>query len=308
MTIDDEIQKLEGELNNEVKDDENVADEATKPDDEVVENAEEKTDKEETAATTEKPPVKEDEEPKKGSAYARMRRENRMLAERLAAIEADKERERKEEEERKKAIEDPEPNKDDNYEGWLEWRDRQLEKTVLTVSQQLEELRAWKQNQEAETEQKTIYSAAVEEFSGYERQFASKVPDYKDAAQHARAILKTSIAVLYPDATPEQLERATNAKVLEFASNAVKNGLNPAEEVYKIAKSRFGYVQRQEEDKQDQKGKPNLKVIERNKKRSASALNAGGQGSSSGVSLETMSFTEFNRLTPAQLEELERSA
>jgi hypothetical protein len=101
-----------------------------------------------------------------------------------------------------------------------------------------------------------------------------------------------------------------------FASQAHKAGLNPAEEIYSIAIERFGYQPKKADESagvekaKPVSSKPNLSVIAANKKRSATGLAGGGQGSGglTAADVQNMSNAEFSRLTATQLRELEQAS
>lgn len=246
------------------------------------------------------------------SAFARMRIQNKELRDRLDAIEKQKQDEA---EERKRTIEaesDPEPNKEEKYEAWLEWNNRQLKRENEKISKDVEDIKKWRSSKEKEEEEKIVITSALEELGEKEAAFKRKQPDYDAAVNHGRAILKTALAVTNPTKSDKQLNREVSLKILDFASAAARNGVDPAEALYDYSVKKLGYT-KQEAAKEDAKKeqRPSLKKIEANKAKSASSLNAGGGGGRSAVTLEAideMSMAEFSRLSESELNELERAA
>lgn len=254
--------------------------------------------------------------------WARQRREMRELKAKLAALEKEKapppaspepKTEAKPETSAKPA---PEPNKQENYQAWLEWKLAQNDNTAQEQRTLISQLKKIIDDRQQADRQQQIINQAFDEFNNYEESYKTKNPDYVNATQFAREQYAKSIKILYPQMTAKQIERAIEHEILKFAGGCVQKGLDPAEELYDMAIERFGYVKQdapdaaEETPKPAKPAKPNLKAISANKKRSASPLAGGGQGGSIPVTsemFENMTLGDYARLTKDQLMQLEAS-
>mgnify|MGYP003650006313 CR=1 FL=1 len=291
--IEEEESKLKDESTDEPKvEPEEEVDAADEEEAESKEEVEEES--EEDEEEEEKEPEKEEEQKLDASAYAKLRREKRELQERVAAMEAEK----------APVVEvatDAEPSKEDSYEEWLEWKNDKLEKRQDKIEeQQAKDSRDKQQNE--------LWSGAVKEFKGFEREFQKKTPDYEAAADHMRERLTDAILLTNPNATQQEVSTQVSNFILKSASVAAQDGYNPAESLYRQAKERFGFTAPVAESSAAPKKQTNLKKIDSNRRKSASPLQSGGATNSNHVSLESinsMSMAEFARLTPSQIRELE---
>ena len=254
----------------------------------------ESTPEEEPKADEEKEEEKQEAEPEPkldATAHFRHRQEKKALQERIEALEAAANP--------KPVIEDtdPEPDKGEQYEEWLEWKDRTIEAKVTKVSE-------WQKKQESQQEQQNIWNGAVKEFQGFEAAFQKNTPDYEAAASHMKDRLADSYKLVNPNLTQQQVDSQVSNYILRNAAAAAQDGYNPAESLYNQAKERFGFTKPEVAVKR----KTDLKKIDANRRKSASPLQSGGQTNSNHVSIESiagMSMSEFAKLTPSQLRELE---
>jgi hypothetical protein len=147
---------------------------------------------------------------------------------------------------------DPEPDKDADPLGHLDWRNRQLEKTVA-------ELQSGRQQEQqvsaAEQEERQVYgtfSAAVEREAGAD-------PTFADAFVHLRETRYRELGFIYADIDindPAQVATLTGQEQAELSENikrsfyneqimvargAMKAGKNPAKVVANLARAR-GFV------------------------------------------------------------------
>lgn len=257
----------------------------------------------------EEPPVEQEEEKKEGpeeekqddepvvenptaSDFARMRREKKAKereAEELRRKVEELSRPREEPKpEPKVAVNaDPEPDRATKYESWLEWKDRQLEKKVAYIEERVEQ--TTKQSENAR-----LINAAVQEFQSYEQDFRAIIPEYDGAAEYYTRRLGDGIKMLYPDASAAQVGEMIRNKVLEKAAIYVKQGLDPAEELYNEAKS-YGFAAKKPAEEQEEEARPNLSKVAANKARNAGTAGAGGRGSPPQITREMAS-----RLTNAE--------
>lgn len=162
---------------------------------------------------------------------------------------------------------------------------------------------------ERERENQRLEAAAVEEFTTYENEFQAETPDYPQASNHMIQSMAAAVKGMYPNATQKQIGVFVKGQILNLAAQAVKNGLNPAEALYKMSLSHYGY-----KPGQKQQAKPNVdetkKRLERSadtRKRSANGLGGGGQHSNPGATIEEaakMSLADFSKLKPGEIDAL----
>lgn len=306
------------------EDENDGADDTGKPEQpaegEKVETAEE-TDSA-SGADAGKDPAGEDEKPKDeviapdAAAFAKQRREMREMKAKLAALEAAKSAvpEAKTEAKAEPApVADPEPNKNEDYQGWLEWSLRQGARDLAALKAENAETKNLVAEVKKKSDTSDLMTAAYQELSDIEDTYKADNADYDNAMSHAQKRFTESLKILNPNLTKKQIEDATRDEVLKVASLAMQQGQNPAEVLYDMAIERFGYVKEQpkEAPKEAEKVKPKLDLakIEANKKKSATSLGNGGQGGSvpltKEVAANSMTLAEFSRLTESQLDALE---
>lgn len=248
-------------------------------------------------------PVKE--QTPDNAAFMKLRRDAAAAQRRAAELEETLRRQQTRPPEVKKpdaANTEPDPNTDP--EAHLRW---QLSKT----QEQLKELADWKQQESQKTQRREIKDAAVKEYGRYEQAFSGQVKDYADVMDHGIAAISTSIRTLRPDLDGEALGEAVQHHILKLAGEGMKNGYDPAEYLYHLARS-WGYQPKAVEAKQPEaeKPKPNLKQIAANRKKAVSSLTAGGKSGNIPLSREAVldksfGLQDFARLSQSQLKELE---
>jgi len=282
----DQIEEDELKLKEEDKEPEGAVAEETLI--EEAEEAEEVSDEEEE----EEEPEEEPEQKLDASAYVRMRKEKRALQDENEALKAEKTPQVTNDT-------DPEPNKAEAYEEWLEWKDRGL-------SKRQDKIEEWQGKQDRATEQKAVWNGAVNEFQGFEKQFQKITPDYEAAATHMKDRLSDSYRLVNPELTAQEVDSKVSNYILQNAAQAAQSGYNPAESLYRQSKERFGFTK--QEAASPTRKRTDLKKIDSNRRKSASPLQSGGQSSSAQIGIEEvagMSMADFAKLTPSQLRELE---
>lgn len=264
------------------------------------------------------------EKPLTNADWARQRRENRELKARLAKLEAEKsapataasaKEEPKPEAKDAKAEPEKEPDKTQNYQAWLEWKIAKNDSTIEGQQKLIEELREERVKTQKKEEEDRVTNAAIEEFTDIEEAYKKQNPDYENAIEFARKKYLDAAKMFYPDKTEKQIEEAIDKQMLQYASGYAARGLNPAEELYDLVQERFGYVKtepkvetQEEKPRQEARPRQNLKIVNENRRRSASPLGNGGQSGSIPITKEIaadMSLGEFSRLTPDDLMNLE---
>ena len=202
--------------------------------------------------------------------------------------------------------EDPEPNKQENYEAWLEWKDRQIEKKVKTVDERLSRY---------ETEQQAVQrqQRAKQAFQTLESEFASRTPDYEDVSMHMMKRIVDGLQVTNPFADKHEIARAADAHIMRLSAQFAGQGLNPVEELYHMSRDVYGYKPAEKTEKPKDKKADKFDAVVKNKRATSSGLATGGKAGDSTLTLkstEGMTVGEIAklRLTPAKIRQLEKMA
>lgn len=245
--------------------------------------------------------------PPDNAAFAALRREKAAEKRRADALEEQlKLQPKKVEQEKAPAAVVTEPDANLDPEAHLRWE-------LAQTRAQLKEVADWKAQQTYKEQQTSLRDNAVKAFQDYESAFSPTVADYKDVMDHGLAAISASIRTLNPMLKGEALNDAIQRQVLRLAGQAEASGHDPVEYLYHQAKS-WGYQPKQEavqEQKEEEKPKPDLKKIVDHKKKSATSLKAGGKNGNTPLSREAVldkgfGLQDFAKLSPAQLRELEQ--
>ena len=180
----------------------------------------------------------------------------------------------------------------------------QPEQKELTVEEQLAQMQQEKQYS-------NLLNQATQELAAIEDDFVQEVPDYNKATEHMQASMEDAVLKANPGATRLQAKQYVNQQVFKMACQYSGMGVNPAEALYNIAMERYGYkpeVQNQDVTKENlDKQAQNLRKIQKNKRRSASSLQGGGQNSSTSVTSEeaaALTMADFAKLSEAEINQL----
>lgn len=103
-----------------------------------------------------------------------------------------------------------------------------------TALNTVQELKQWKEQQEAEQKQRVQFESFRSAVNSREQDFAKDHPDYWQAAEHVVKAQKEMLE-LY-GVPPEQLNAALAQQISAIAANALRAGKNPAEVTYELAK------------------------------------------------------------------------
>lgn len=180
-----------------------------------------------------------------------------------------------------------------------------LQHQIAETKKQAEELAQWRKQQEETLEQERFVNAQRSGFQAAESAFRTTVPDYTEVANHMVSSMRNSARLLSPQATDQQISNFVENQILTWAEQAAQQGKQPAQALYEMSKSHFGFV-RKAAPVEVKETKPNLEVIEKNRRKSATGLNT-GQTSKKGLTLkdvENMSIAEMECMDPGELEEL----
>ncbi|CAM5999256.1 unnamed protein product [Sphagnum balticum] len=263
-------------------------------------------------------------------AMARLRRENRELKARL----------RREEEERglqarqpaqtqqttpaAKTNEDPEPT-DKTSPAWDKWKIRDLERRLAPV-----ESRTVEESRQREVD--TVFEGAKQEFLPIAREAATTNADFLPAIKHAFDRIAVQMHYDRPEMTPDQLVKEAEKQLLiqtgKFAKRFNGNAKEAMKAMYDWSIEYHGFrpgqrraaARVEEKDEQEERDmptplrqtgtrqQPNLRVINSNRRRSASGLQGGGQSGSMRPTLEaaaTMTLGELANLDTDMWDQLE---
>jgi hypothetical protein len=190
---------------------------------------------------------------------------------------------------------DPEPNKEENYEGWLEWNLRktrgELESFKETVSPVLQEMR-----------EKEIYDTAAQELVQYENMVRDKLEGYDEVSKAYLSHVQTAIQTYYPNANPAWVAQETRRKVLQRAAQYQKAGYNPVEALYHEAVEK-GLKPTVQDNKKPDAPQPDLAKVAANRKRNAGVAAAKGAGGQPDITPEAaggLTVAEWSQLPPEQ--------
>lgn len=281
----------------------------------------------------------DDDQDQSPAAMARMRRENRELKAQLRRKDAagDKPVDEKpasdQTQEKPKQNQDLEPE-DKNSPEWKDWKIRDQDRRLSAI-----------EGRSQETQEETKVRTAIDEAKGELRtismNYAKKNADFAPAIVFAEKEFERSLRISNPGWTAQQITNKMQNDMLFFAAKCAKQGMSPtevAESIYDMCIERFGYEPESglrrgrandddrddrndrddqgDEDVRDVRGKfrrpegrrPNLRVVDNNRRRSASPLHGNGQGGSSRLTkqaVDGMTNGELLQLDPEDWKELE---
>lgn len=278
--LEEAIKTLETQVKEEEKQEaeEPVEQEEPKVEEEVSEEVQEEEREEE-----------EDEEVdpellKKKGAWAKMRKDNKTLKEKIREleplVEKIKELETKIQQPKQEVVEkevevDQEPDKDFDREAWLEWKLSQQEKEIKSVKEVTEK-----------AQKLTLVQAERQGVEKLENDYRKQDPEYDDVLSYIKDKEKRLIKMQYPHATEKQIEEhLENEKVELFKRvyNTSKGAQNPAEVLKKMAIEGYGY-QPKKSQKTDKK--VDFEALKRNQKKSLSLIGGSETASSKDKSPE----------------------
>jgi hypothetical protein len=73
-----------------------------------------------------------------------------------------------------------------------------------------------------------------------EQSYSQQTPDYYDALQHLRQVKAQELALMYPQAKPEQITTMLNQQEIAWGAQQLQQNQNPSEQAYKWAQA-LGY-------------------------------------------------------------------
>lgn len=249
-------------------------------------------------------PKKEDP-PKSNADFARERRtkmaREQKLSDELAAANARIAELTKPREERREEY-DPEPNKLEDRENWLEWKTKQAEKVANKAVEETKEIKNWKEKEETRRNTENLRKRAEEELVAFESEVREANKDYDDVKQFYATSVAYSIKKLNPKISNSALQSAVADQIVFRASQLFNEGYsNPIAEIYEEAK-RDGY--RPKEQAVEEEKKPDLSRVANNRSRNAGtagAAGSAGRGELTKMYAATeMTVAEWAKLPPAE--------
>lgn len=301
--LEESLDELEKELIESEDLEEEDTDDADDTDEEELkgESEEEESDDEEEKA--EDGPEKKDddevleEEDKEEENHAKARIDDRRTQDELADLRtelADLRAERKIEKEareakvkdKEQAETDPQPDKAEKYEEWLEWKDRQLDKRMTDIedreSKRDEDTTAAKQVDQQQQDMADATAYVGEKLAD----FAREKDDALEVFNHLEEKIKDNIRFTQPGYNNKQLQQAANYQLMLMAKQLHVDGKNIAEELYKKGAEDF---------KPAKTEKKSLKKIAKNKNKAGSMLGSGGKSGGANLTLD-----DYDQMTLAE--------
>jgi hypothetical protein len=198
----------------------------------------------------------------------------------------------------------PKIAKDEDFEGFLE-------SEIGATKQELAELKAWKEEQEAKKRDEADRDSAFRELNGYEQEAAAAFPDFNEAANYAKSMIAASIKLLNPMISAQELAEQTLNKYAQQAALALNAKKHPGQAIYEAA-AQWGYKKAEPEKPKIviDNSKTQLATLAANKKKSTGMSGSGGSGKSEigNDELMKMSNAERMRLRPEDWARLEQEA
>jgi hypothetical protein len=114
--------------------------------------------------------------------------------------------------------------------------DANVKKTAKELETLREESRRG-QEQQAQQQQLNQILSGVHQ---HEQSFVKATPDYHQAVDHIRTVRASQLQMLYPQATPQQIQQQIVSEEIGAAAQVLRAGGNPAEFAYNYAKT-VGY-------------------------------------------------------------------
>lgn len=239
------------------------------------------------------------------AAFAKQRRQLRDLQAQIADLKAMKTQTTQVTEQPKPEAksDDPEPARDRPAE-WMAWKIRQQDR-------ELSDLKNWKNQQAESVEYNQTVSEAIEEFQQIAEHTKRGIPDFDKAMSHAKSVYATSLKITNPSWSERQIRDEVQKQLLAVSGAFAARGMDIGESLYDMAIERFGYSpQADEEPKEPAKPKVSVAKVAANKKRSATGLGSSSRSGNTSLTLEevaNMPLSQFSRLTPEQLRQLEET-
>jgi hypothetical protein len=233
-----------------------------------------------------------EEQPVDNSAWAKMRRENAKLKKMTDDMHAKMAELESRISQPTNTQPSPEPvdiNKDPVK--WLEQNQSQTQERI----EQLEQERIARS-------QVDIVNQATAQLIEIENKFTAQTPDYPEVAEFLAKEIKKGIKVLNPHISSRELDQQFQMQVLRMAGQYHSQGLNPAEELYYLAKDDFGYKAPQKEV-QEQPVKTDLTKVAANRARNAGTAGVTATSTSGQLSADAvlnMSMAEFSKLPESE--------
>lgn len=210
---------------------------------------------------------------------------------------------------------DPEPNKEVDYEAWVEWNLRQVKAENDELRARFKEQEEIRTRQEEETSRNMMFQRAKLEIHQYEEGYRQKAQDYDDAAAFLQSEIKKGIRLSNPWFSQAQVDHVYERQVVNMCVQFARAELDPAEQMYILAKAN-GYTKAEAEAPAGGEETPvktrvdaeriRLEAIRKNKV-VKTGLVAGGKSGTNGTTRDDalkMSNAKFSRLSAAELREL----
>lgn len=256
-----------------------------------------------------KAPLEDEPEPNTPAAWAKHRREKREMAARIkeledaakkpaepakpiaaesAKVDAKPATAEAAEAVKKRTVEElgKQPDRNEDLAGWLVW---QAEKAEIINEENSRIAREALDTQKLSKTEQLVRTAAGE-LDNIQNEYKKVNADYDNALNFAKNEYRRAVKLMLPNKTDADIDLALKQEIFGIGLQCAKDGTNLGEVIYDMAIERFGYVPNSQPASRDAK-KPriDLSQIERNKRRSASSMEGGGEAGKRKVSIEQKS-------------------
>lgn len=151
-----------------------------------------------------------------------------------------------------------------------------------------------------ELKEKKEYEATRDGFLQIEANTKAGLDNYEEVSAHYANTIAQGIYALNPNLTEQQLKKAVEKKILDDADALYRQGFNPVEEMYHMAKEKYGYKPKSAAKEEI---KPDLDKIAENRKRNAGTAAAQKSSQKAELTQQTaadMSVADWAKLPAAE--------
>lgn len=193
-----------------------------------------------------------------------------------------------------------EPDRNEDLAGWLVY--------------QAEAQRIRDEQRDRESQTTMLARDAAEKITAEQSEYRETNPDYDNALNHAKKEFTSAFKRLNPRATEPEIRKALALEVVQTAYQCERDGASLGEALYDMAIERFGYEPQDHTNPNPnpsgkvppaapRQPKVDLKVVANNKRRSASAMEGGGQRTAPRLTVEQKANMSLNELMQLPAEE-----
>lgn len=174
---------------------------------------------------------------------------------------------------------DQEPNRAEDPEAHLEWRNRRLEEKIAKIealaNRSSEQTEAIQRRQQMEEQEKAEDRGLLT----LERQAQAQLPDFNQVRDYLLMKQVSSMKALYPYLSDEQASVAVYKHLKTETNRMLGQGYdNPLIEMYNREKSSGGYQPPAPKDEKEEELRPDLSKVAKNRARNSGMAGVSGRG------------------------------